>query len=323
MRVQPAESPTAMFGYSVIKGGVLLLLATGVASGADMSSQTISSRKLKAVCRGEEVCLNQVCDPTSFLYDVGSEGVEFPYTISHESSKGEIKFKVCPSEDAKSSCASKSGGCSSLKSVKIRMRNDMLSLGRDLLTEPKGYMWASCSSHGPGHVWNFEELGSLASQTPDLAACETFTVLTGNAGKKSNLKDICQQDIKIVENGGWTVFDQNTRPNSCMFVLETANGRVGYVSVGAKTVDAQNVVDEDEEEAQDKEEMVEVSGQEDSQLASASSQRVPVAYGQRISAYGQRAAELSSYGQRHVGVNAYGQRRRALNRQRRGSRRMF
>ena len=307
-----------MFGYSIIKtGGMFLLLATGVASGAETNSYG-NSRKLKAVCRGEEVCLNQVCDPTSFLYEVGSEGSEFPYTITHKSTKGSITFEVCPYKDAKAACASSSGGCSSLKSVKVRMRNDMLSLGRDLLTEPKGQMWASCSSHGPGHIWNYEELGSLSSQSPSTAQCETFTVLTGKDAKKSKLKDICQQDLKIVENSGWTVFDQSTRPNSCLFVLETANGRVGYAAVGGNTVDPKEIeAKEDKEE--EKEETVEISGKEDKEQVTASEAKVPVAYGQRVSAYGQRVAAMNVYGQR-AGLSSYGQRRRNLKRQRLGRR---
>lgn len=311
------DIPTTMFGYSIIKtGGMFLLLATGVASGAEISNHG-NSRKLKAVCRGEEVCLNQVCDPTSFLYEVGNEGAEFPYTVTHKSTKDSITFEVCPSKDAKSSCASYSSGCSSLKSVKVRMRNDMLSLGRDLLTEPKGQMWASCSSHGPGHVWNYEDLGSLSAQAPDSAQCETFTVLTGKAGKKTQLKDICQQDLKIVENSGWTVFDQSKRPNSCLFVLETTNGRVGYAAVGGKTVDQVEEVETVEVSSSEKEEEIEEIS------PTISPTRVPVAYGQRISAYGQRAAALNAYGQRAMGVNSYGQRRRNLKRQRLGRRRMF
>ena len=328
-----------MFGYSIIKtGGMFLLLATGVASGAETPLNGIS-RKLKAVCRGEEVCLNQVCDPTSFLYDAGNEGTEFPYTVTHKSSKGSITFEVCPTQDAKAACASSSGGCSALKSVKVRMRNDMLSLGRDLLTEPKGQMWASCSSHGPGHVWNYEELGSLSSQSPSTAQCETFTVLTGKDGKRTQLKDICQQDLKIVENSGWTVFDQSTKPNSCLFVLETANGRVGYTAVGGKTVDPKETESKEEEikdkeddknkkddkdkkeETKEEEEAVEVSGQEEKEQVTAAMAKVPVAYGQRVSAYGQRAS-MNAYGQR-AGLNSYGRRRRNLMRQRVGGRRMF
>ena len=321
------DIPTTMFGYSIIKtGGMFLLLATGVASGAE-TSFVGNSRKLKAVCRGEEVCLNQVCDPTSFLYEVGNEGMEFPYTITHKSTKGSITFEVCPSKDAKSSCASSSGGCSSLKSVKLRMRNDMLSLGRDLLTEPKGQMWASCSSHGPGHVWNYEELGSLASQSPDTAQCQTFTVITGKDKKKAQLKDICQQDLKIVENSGWTVFDQSTRPNSCLFVLETSNGRVGYTAVGGATVDPKEDAKEEEvvamEASKDEKETVEISDKDEKEHVAEATAKVPVAYGQRVSAYGQRVAAMNAYGQRAAGVNSYGQRRRNLRRHRVGGRRMF
>ena len=339
-----------MLSYSIVKaGGMFLLLASGMASGANGSSY--SMRKLKGdVCRGEEVCSNQVCDPASYQYSIGNEGDEFPYTVTHKSSRDGIEFEVCPSKDAKSACESKSGGCAPLRSVKLRMRNDMLSLGRDLVTEPQGTMWASCQSNGPGHVWNFEDLGTLSSQPPSTSSCTTLKVIgSSNGGKTAQLKDICQQDIKIVENTGWTVFDQKARPNSCIVVLETANGRVGYTAVGgskAKPEDEEeeeekatvSSKDEKEEEkatvsaAEDKKEdkdapttsdKVETSSDSSSEAASVSSAGSPTMYGQRISAlnvYGQRASSMNAYGQRSAALNAYGQRRRGLRRHRYGRR---
>jgi hypothetical protein len=332
-----------MLSYSIVKaGGMFLLLASGMASGAHGSSY--SMRKLKGdVCRGEEVCLNQVCDPASYQYSIGNEGDEFPYTVTHKSSRDGIEFEVCPSKDAKSACESKSGGCAPLRSVKLRMRNDMLSLGRDLVTEPQGTMWASCQSNGPGHVWNFEDLGTLSSQPPSTSSCTTLKVIgSSNGGKTAQLKDICQQDIKIVENTGWTVFDQKARPNSCIVVLETANGRVGYTAVGGSkakpeeeeekaTVSSKDEKeeekatvsskDEKEEEkatvsdAEDKKEdkdapttsdKVETSSDSSEEAATVSSASSPTMYGQRISAmnvYGQRASSMNAYGQRSAALH--------------------
>ena len=326
-----------MLSYSIIKaGGMFLLLASGMASGANGSSYGM--RKLKGdVCRGEEVCLNQVCDPASYQYSIGSEGDEFPYTVTHKSSRDGIEFEVCPSKDAKWACESNSGGCAPLRSVKLRMRNDMLSLGRDLVTEPQGTMWASCQSHGPGHVWNFEDLGTLSSQPPSTSSCTTLKVIgSASVGKTAQLKDICQQDIKIVENTGWTVFDQKARPNSCIVVLETANGRVGYTAVGGskpkpedeKEEDKSNVSSVSEDKKEDKDapstsDKVETSPESSGEAVAVSSVSSPTMYGQRISAmnvYGQRASSMNAYGQRSAALNAYGQRRRGLRRHRYGRR---
>ena len=143
---------------------------------------------------------------------------------------GRFEFKVCPSSSAEDACKRGSGGCAGLTSFKLRMRNDGLSMGRDLTAEPAGRMWASCSAHGPGHEWTNGELRSLTSG-PDQADCETFTVAT--IGKRRpSLADICQQKVKIVENSGWTVVDTAAKPDSCLVTLVTANGRVGYTVVG-------------------------------------------------------------------------------------------
>lgn len=321
-----------MLGFNMFKAGVLFLLASGTVSSVDAIYP--HARKLKGdVCRGEEVCLNQVCDPTSYQYNIDTSGDEFPFKISHKISDGFITFTVCPSKDAKSSCSYGSDGCSPLRSVKIRMRNDMLSLGRDLVTEPQGQMWASCTPHGPGHVWNFEDLGTLSSQTPDKASCTDLTVVVNSdADRKARLKDICQQDIKIVENTGWTVFDQQAKPDSCIFVLETTKGRVGYAAVGGKTVkpEKEDEKEDEKEKETDKEEekagAMETSddGEDDSTPAPESSSKSPSVYGGRVgvNSYGMRAAAMNVYGQR-AGVSAYGQRRRVLNRQRYRGRRMM
>ena len=295
-----------------------------VASGASLAGADSSMRKLKAACRGEEVCLNQVCDPTSFQYNVGSEGSEFPYTVSHTVSGGQVEFKVCPSSSAEDACKRGSGGCAGLTSFKLRMRNDGLSMGRDLTSEPAGRMWASCSSHGPGHEWTDGELGSLASG-PDQAECETFTVAT--VGKKRpSLADICQQKVKIVENSGWTVVDTSAKPDSCLVTLVTSNGRVGYAVVGGDKV----TVSSNEEEKEEKEEKdgspakAVTSEEDDDEAVKPASVSGPASYGSRVgvSGYGQRAG-VSSYGQR-ASVSSYGSRRRGLKREfGLGGRRMF
>lgn len=51
------------------KACVVAVIASGIARvGAEASMTGFQTRRLKAACRGEEVCLNQVCDPTSFQY---------------------------------------------------------------------------------------------------------------------------------------------------------------------------------------------------------------------------------------------------------------
>lgn len=310
-----------MLSFNMFKAGVLFLLASGTVSSVDAIYP--HTRKLKGdICRGEEVCLNQVCDPTSYQYNIDTSGDEFPFKISHKISDGSITFTVCPSKDAKPSCSYGSDGCSPLRSVKIRMRNDMLSLGRDLITEPQGQMWASCTPHGPGHVWNFEDLGTLSSQSPDKASCTDLTVVVNSSSdRKARLKDICQQGIKIVENTGWTVYDQKANPDSCLFVLETTKGRIGYTAVGGKSGKED---DKEEEKEEEKASAMETSNDDDSTLAPVSSSKSPSMYGGRVgvNSYGMRAAAMNVYGQR-AGVSAYGQRRRVLNRQRYRGRRMM
>lgn len=285
-----------------------------VASVANLAGADSSSRKLKATCRGEEVCLNQVCDPTSFQYNVGSEGSEFPYTVSHSVRGGQVEFKVCPSSSAEDACKRGSGGCAGLTSFKLRMRNDGLSMGRDLTAEPAGRMWASCSAHGPGHEWTNGELRSLTSG-PDQADCETFTVAT--IGKRRpSLADICQQKVKIVENSGWTVVDTAAKPDSCLVTLVTANGRVGYTVVGGDDLSPHP---KDEKKGS-----VPPAGAVTSGAVKPASLSAAASYGSRAGAagYGQRAG-VAGYGQR-AGVSNYGSRRRGLKREfGLGGRRMF
>ena len=284
-----------------------------VASGASLAGAE-SMRKLKAACRGEEVCLNQVCDPTSFQYNVGSEGSEFPYTVSHTVRGGRVEFKVCPSSSAEDACKRGSGGCAGLTSFKLRMRNDGLSMGRDLVSEPAGRMWASCSSHGPGHEWTDGELRSLASG-PGHADCETFTVATAG-NKKPSLADICQQKVKIVENSGWTVVDTAAKPDSCLVTLVTSNGRVGYAVVGGDKVSPKDDKDEkDEKDEKDGSSPAKAITSEEDEAVKPASVVGPASYGSRVG--------VAGYGQR-AGVSSYGSRRRGLKREfGLGGRRMF
>ena len=295
---------------------VALVAASAASAGAETGFQT---RRLKAACRGEEVCLNQVCDPSSFMYNVGAgEGTEFPYDITHRVMGGSIEFKVCPSSSAKAACSGGTGGCSGLSSLKLRMRNDMLSMGRDIVSEPKGRMWASCSKHGPGHEWVESDLGSLTS-APNKSDCETFTVKTAG-GKKPSLADVCQQKVKIVENSGWTVVDTTAKPNSCFLTFVTANGRVGYAVVGGDKLAPKK--EDDKKDDKEKEETakaasVETSKKDDASKVTASQVASPPGYGRRagvgIPSYGR--ATVSSYGTPAA-------RRRGLRREM-GGRRMF
>lgn len=264
-----------------------LLLCTSLAG--VRASLPISRKLHDNVCRAEEVCLNQACDPAAYKYDLEKDGKDFPYSISYTFTADQRQtrhiFAVCATQDAVSACKSGSSGCFALSSVKIRMRNDMLSLGRDLLTNPAGKMWASCSPNGPGHLWEAEDLGVLGSEPPKNASCTNLEVLANSdlGGKTAQLRDICQQNVTIVDNEGGIVLDQSTTPSSCLFVLEGSNGRVGYILVSDKTSISS---------AQD----IAQSAQGIASSASSPSEdalaKGPAAYG-RIVSYGKRRRALS------------------------------
>jgi hypothetical protein len=236
-------------------------LSSFVPAQAYQSPNTLRKLLKGEVCRGEEVCLDQVCDATSYQYDLGSAGKEFPYSVKYDvvsnARQTNFIFSVCSTTDGKKACDELNGGCSPLNTVKIRMRNDMLSMGRDLVTEPKGKMWASCTPHGPGHVWDQDDLGDLATSNPSNESCVSLTVVaSGYSERKPTLKDICQQDLKIMENTGSTILDQKDYPASCIFVLEAKNGRVGYTALnrGGRKATVSNSKDEESESKDKKEE---------------------------------------------------------------------
>jgi len=189
-------------------------------------------------CRGEEVCLKQICNPAAYQYDLATAGLNFPYEITYtttaSSTTTTFVFMVCSTPLAHKDCKTSSPGCAPLKAVQIRMKDDQLSMGDDLFADPPGSMWPSCNPYGPGHLWDATTLGDLAVDTAKNASCTTLSVtVNSNAnGKKATLSDVCQQGVVIKDNRNDTIFDQSTLPGpSCLFVLEEQNGRVAYGTV--------------------------------------------------------------------------------------------
>lgn len=188
-------------------------------------------------CRAESSCISQFCNPLAYQYNISSAGVAFPYNITYTTTASgattTFVFNVCSIAAAAKECTPTSPGCGPLKAVQLRIRDDMLMNGTDITANPAGSMWASCKPYGPGHLWDVMSLGALAVNNATNTTCQTLTVTSNsNAnGVKAGLSDICQQDIKIVDNKNKTVYDQSTQPNSCLFVLEEASGRVGYGTV--------------------------------------------------------------------------------------------
>ena len=187
-------------------------------------------------CRGEETCMSQVCNPAAYEYDLATAGLDFPYSISYTTTGAgattSFVFMVCSTPQAQLECSKNTPGCAPLKAVQIRMRDDMLEVGQDIVADPPGTMWPSCAPYGPGHLWDATALGALASQRASNTSCATLTVtVNSNEDGTASLKDVCQQGVVIKDSGNATVFDQTTLPASCLFVLEEQNGRVGYAAV--------------------------------------------------------------------------------------------
>lgn len=233
--------------------GLVLLLVALVTRQVQGRQLPASGRGLSGeVCRGEDICLDQFCDPASYQYFLKDQSADFPYDISFTKetvgATSKFKFVVCGSSKSAEACEGGGAGCSPLTSVKLRMRNDMLSMGRDLVTSPKGKMWASCSDHGPGHVWEGQELGSVALGQPSNGSCTTLEVVANNGDERAaSIQDICQQGVKIVDSAGDNVYDlSDEMGSSCLFVLELANGRVGYTTVTDLVKVSAEVIDMEE-----------------------------------------------------------------------------
>lgn len=225
-----------------------LLVALLGCTAAAARVATSNNRRILAdeYCRGEEVCLKQICNPEAYKYDLATAGLDFPYEITYTTtasgSTTTFVFMVCSTPQAHDECKPSLPGCAPLKAVQIRMRNDMLEMGDDLFADPAGSMWASCNPYGPGHLWDATSLGDLAVNRAGNATCTTLSVtVNSNAdGEKATLAEVCQQGVVIKDNTNATIFDQASISGaSCLFVLEEQNGRIAYGTV----VDESTVVE--------------------------------------------------------------------------------
>ena len=184
-----------------------------------------------SLCRGEEVCLAQGrC--SSFSYEIDLAGKYFPYTVSYTSTAGQQStsfiFMVCSNALSYGGCVNGTQGCSGLSSFKIRTKDELLEVGRGISAFPSGYEWASCAEHGPGHVWDGMDLGSLENSPAAGDSCQMFTI---TVLKDATLADLCEQNISIQDDMGNMIYSQPEGYASCFFVLEGSDGSSAYGSL--------------------------------------------------------------------------------------------
>ena len=184
-------------------------------------------------CRGEAVCLSQVCNPDAFKYDLGSQGDEIPYSVSYTTTKTLTEttfvFMICAKNIG---CAANSTDpqCAPLKTFTLRMHDYQLDSGAIIRADPQGTNWASCAPSGPGYLWDANALGNLtttAPGTPDTCQRLAITV-TADETAPASLATLCQQNVTIVDNKGHTVFDGTSLGSGCFFTMETSSGRTGF-----------------------------------------------------------------------------------------------
>ena len=199
--------------------------------GSTMDGTTDSS---KVTCRGEPLCLSQVCNPDAYKIDLATAGSSFPYTVSYTTTNSmsdtTFVFMVC-SNKGKSCINSTSPECAPLQSFQLRIHDDELETGRSLLADPVGTNWASCKPQGPGYLWDSVALGNLSTPiTTDTCAILSMTVAS-DMGMPATLADICQQNVTIVDNKGASVFDGSTLPPFCLFTMENTAGLTAFGTI--------------------------------------------------------------------------------------------
>lgn len=184
-------------------------------------------------CRGEPICLGQVCNPDAYKYDLATDGDEVPFAVSYTTTKTLTEttfvFMVC-SKNIGCTADSTDPQCSPLKSFQLRMHDYQIDSGAIIRATPQGTNWASCAPQGPGYLWDTYSLGNLTTSAPGTPdTCQRLSVaVTADDSAPASLATLCQQNVTIVDNKGNTVFDGTKVQTGCFFTLETSIGRTAF-----------------------------------------------------------------------------------------------
>jgi hypothetical protein len=200
--------------------------------GATMDGTTDSS---KVTCRGEPLCLTQVCNPDAYKHDLATAGSEFPYSVSYTTTNSmtdtTFVFMVCSRKGQTCRPNSIKPACAPLQTFQLRVRDDLLETGRSLLAEPAGTNWASCKPQGPGYLWDTLTLGNL-TVAGSADTCQSLSItVASDMGTPATLADVCQQNVTIVSNKGESVFNGATLPPFCFFSMSNTAGVTAFGSV--------------------------------------------------------------------------------------------
>lgn len=201
-------------------------------TGATMDGTTDSS---KVTCRGEPLCLTQVCNPDAYKVDLATAGSAFPYSVSYTTTNSltdtTFVFMVCSTKSKSCGPNSRKPACAALQSFQLRIRDDLLENGRSILAEPVGTNWASCKPQGPGYLWDSPKLSNLSLPT-SADTCQTLSVtVASDEETPATLADICQQDVSIVDNKGASIFESSTLPPFCFFSMSNTAGVTAFGNV--------------------------------------------------------------------------------------------
>ena len=199
---------------------------------ATMDGTTDSS---KVTCRGEPLCLTQVCNPDAYKYDLATAGSAFPYSVSYTTTNSmtdtTFVFMICSRKGKSCGLNSMKPECSPLESFQLRIRDDLLENGRSLLADPVGTNWASCKPQGPGYLWDTLRLGNL-SMPASADTCQTLSItVASDMEMPATLADVCQQDVSIVNNKGASIFESSTLPPFCFFSMSNTAGVTAFGTV--------------------------------------------------------------------------------------------
>lgn len=200
---------------------------------ATMDGTTDSS---KVTCRGEPLCLTQVCNPDAYKFDLATAGSAFPYSVSYTTTNSltdtTFVFMVCSRKAKTCGLNSMKPECTPLQSFQLRIRDDLLENGRTLLADPVGTNWASCKPQGPGYLWDTLALGNLSMPATSSDTCQTLSItVASDIETPATLADICQQDVAIVNNKGASIFESSTLPPFCFFSMSNTAGVTAFGTV--------------------------------------------------------------------------------------------
>jgi hypothetical protein len=129
--------------------------------------------------------------------------------------------------------------CKPLKTLRLRLADDVLANPAKFIkmATPSGSLSDGCATPGPGWFIPGADLLSLASSDPSKGeTCEVFSVSVYNppgATEPMSLRQLCQQGVEIVGQGGQPVFTQEGA--SCLFTLELSSGISGVGQVDQRS----------------------------------------------------------------------------------------